>query len=56
MISIFICQWFNLSFIVIISNAKFARTILWFIPIDGKYTDFGHDWYIDTGLIIVRGL
>jgi hypothetical protein len=55
-VSIFLTQWFNLSFIIIIANANFPKTILKNIPIYGKYIDFNSEWYFDTGLLIVRSI
>jgi hypothetical protein len=39
-----------------IANANFSKTILKYLPIDGKYIDFDSEWYFDTGLLIVRSL
>jgi hypothetical protein len=56
MVLIFLTQWFTLSFIIIIANGNFPKTILKNIPVHGKYIDFDSDWYFDTGLLIVRSL
>ena len=56
MVGIFIAQFFNTGFVLLLVNANLSET---HIPIlnellQGQYTDFNSDWYRDVGITITK--
>jgi hypothetical protein len=55
-VGIFITQYFNTAFLLLLVNANFSET---HIPVlnkylTGQYTDLNSDWYKDVGVTIVK--
>lgn len=53
---IFVTQYFNTAFLLLLVNANFSEHHIPFLSeyLHGQYTDFSSDWYKDVGVTIVR--
>jgi hypothetical protein len=55
MTSIFIAQFFNTAILLLLANADFKYSILYWVPLfdTGQYTDLTQEWYNDIGSSLV---
>jgi hypothetical protein len=55
MTSIFIAQFFNTAILLLLVNANFKYSILYWVPLfdKGLYPDLTQDWYNDIGSSLV---